>query len=207
MYKKSDFLIMDETYSLFLDLVRFSAALLVFFHHAEFQQFNGAWLSSVASFGHDAVIVFFVLSGFVIKYVTVAKEKNIIDFSVSRLARIYSVSIPSIILVFIAVSFLNGAGYVSIDNVNWVNTIISSVFFLNQSFDNSIAIPLNGPYWSVCYEVWYYIIFATWTYFYGLKKNICVFVFCMMAGAKILLLFPVWLSGVLLFNQISNIKI
>jgi peptidoglycan/LPS O-acetylase OafA/YrhL len=64
---------MGKTYSSILDISRFLAALLVFIHHAE-KVLRDKPLSAFALFGHDAVIFFFLLSGFVIGYV-VKKRK------------------------------------------------------------------------------------------------------------------------------------
>jgi peptidoglycan/LPS O-acetylase OafA/YrhL len=48
-----------------------------------------------------AVVVFFVLSGYVIGFVVDAKETTASLFTVSRLARLYSVVLPALILTFI----------------------------------------------------------------------------------------------------------
>ena len=43
-------------------------------------------------------MVFFVLSGFVIAYVSEQKEHTLREYSISRLARLWSVAVPALIL-------------------------------------------------------------------------------------------------------------
>ncbi len=52
-------------FSLSLDLIRFWAALVVFFSHFAVQQISGGlfWQFNIIPFGHHAVVFFFVLSG------------------------------------------------------------------------------------------------------------------------------------------------
>jgi peptidoglycan/LPS O-acetylase OafA/YrhL len=194
---------MDKTFSILLDLTRFFAALLVFFHHSE-QILKDNRLSPIASFGHDAVIFFFILSGFVIGYVSKHKEKNITDYSVARLARIYSVALPSLILVYVLYLLGNQffpAVYADYTNPGWAKIFISSFAFINQSQWWSISVPTNGPYWSICYEVWYYVIFGIAFYVIGYKKYILLSVAILAAGPQILLLMPIWLLGFLCFTK------
>jgi hypothetical protein len=65
---------MDKTTSLYLDVLRFSAAILVLLSHSA--TFLDIYLPVLSDFGSEAVAVFFVLSGYVISYV-VAKKKII----------------------------------------------------------------------------------------------------------------------------------
>ena len=81
----------------YLDLVRFVAACLVYLYHS-----NQRWLIAdilpASNYGHSSVIVFFVLSGFVIAYITDTREKQFPIYSASRISRIYSVAFPAIFL-------------------------------------------------------------------------------------------------------------
>jgi hypothetical protein len=64
---------MNTRISLYLDFARFTAALAVFLHHLLQEQYLGF---DVRVPGRTAVIVFFVLSGFVIAFVTDGRERN-----------------------------------------------------------------------------------------------------------------------------------
>ncbi|MGH9810841.1 MAG: acyltransferase family protein, partial [Terriglobia bacterium] len=86
--------------SIYLDLVRFCAALCVFLGHASGQRFSGGYLWHFDELRHDAVTVFFVLSGFVIAHVTNTSEQTPREFFINRAARIFSVAIPALALTY-----------------------------------------------------------------------------------------------------------
>ena len=160
---------MEKSYSTLLDFSRFAAAILVVLHNAE-QILKDKNLSIVASFGHDAVIFFFLLSGFVIGYVAENKEKSLSEFVVARIARLYSVAIPSISLVILLAiigSFIFPITYEIYAASNWALIATVNLFFLGQSSLFNVGIPTNGPYWSINYEAWYYVIFGALFYMRG----------------------------------------
>lgn len=86
---------MHPTLSIYLDLVRLISALLVLFFHANYPRFHGEWLNAFQAYGHDAVIVFFVLSGFVVAYSAKYKDKNLESYTISRL-RVTDIEINAI---------------------------------------------------------------------------------------------------------------
>ena len=88
---------MNPNLSLYLDLTRFTAALLVFSNHAQLPELNGEWLTPLGAFGREAVIIFFVLSGYVIAFVAATKERSGLEYAVSQLARLYSVVLPALL--------------------------------------------------------------------------------------------------------------
>src|SRR4030095_922972 len=59
---------MKRGLSLYLDVVRVSAALAVVVTHLAYPELSGGMLAPWRLVGNDAVMVFFVLSGFVIAY-------------------------------------------------------------------------------------------------------------------------------------------
>lgn len=198
---------MDKSYSLFLDLIRFLAALAVLFHHAEIDQFKVKWLSPVASFGHDAVIVFFILSGFVISYVADTKERTWQAFTASRLARILSVSLPAIsltaLLIFISDNFSTRLPDLAPNHSQWT-VLINSIIFLNQTTLSGDILVFNGPYWSINYEVWYYIIFGIALFSKGLTRITLLSASVLVCGVKIIALLPIWLLGIILYKSLTN---
>lgn len=200
---------MDKSYSTLLDFSRFSAAMLVFFHHAE-QILKDKSLSVVASFGHDAVIFFFLLSGFVIGYVADNKEKSLSAYFVARVARLYSVAIPSIVLVIVLYTIgvtLFPNVYESLSVSDWASIATVSAFFLGQSALFSAGIPTNGPYWSINYEAWYYIIFGAFFYLRGYKRTLFVFLAMVIAGVKILVFLPMWMAGFFCYQHHRKLKL
>src|SRR5258708_36017678 len=77
-----------------------------------------------------------------------------------------------------------------------VLTFALNAAFLSQSWDLEYFPFLDGPYWSLSYEVIYYIIFAFFIYTKGPLRWLLVSLACLAAGPKILALFPCWLVGV-----------
>ena len=84
--------------SIFLDVVRFLAAVMVAVGHLSLNCFTIGWPPVLMSWAEGAVAVFFVLSGFMIRYVTIAKYGDLRRFAIDRIARIYSVVLPAMAL-------------------------------------------------------------------------------------------------------------
>lgn len=195
---------MTKGFSVYLDIVRFLAAMLVLLHHSNIRMLTTE-AAPFSGYGNSAVIVFFMLSGYVIAYITDIKENNIKDYSVSRLARIYSVALP-VVLITPIVDFLgqdyNVAFYKGHEALDYFFIrLVSSLLFLNEIWFFSIMSYSNVPYWSLCYEVWYYVLFAFYIFFQGKKRIIVISALCVCLGPKILLLFPIWLLGVHLYRK------
>jgi hypothetical protein len=95
---------MTRSLSIYLDLMRVLAALLVLLFHTSFDRVGGAWLHPIfqdrgdvfAQAGSAGVIVFFVLSGFVISWTAATKERTFESYIVNCLARLWSVVIPAL---------------------------------------------------------------------------------------------------------------
>jgi peptidoglycan/LPS O-acetylase OafA/YrhL len=196
---------MSHQFSLYLDLVRFFAALLVFVSHT-----NSRYLSQeivpFSSHGHLAVMFFFVLSGFVIAYVTDTKEKTFCLYWSSRFSRIYSVAIPVVLLTpLIDYSGIYLSNISEIYNEHpgdypWIR-VISSLLFLNEAWFFSIMSFSNTPYWSLGYELPYYLIYSLAVFLKGKKRIWSIAIVSLFIGPKVLLLFPVWLMGVYLYKS------
>lgn len=197
---------MSKELSIYLDLVRIIATFFVFILHAE--AFDGQWIANLLpNFGHDAVVVFFILSGFVIRYVAETKEGTLKQFVGARFIRIYSVVIPSLILSFILYFigwFVKLDGYNNFQEIDWVHILPVSFFLLNQIQGFDLLVPYNLPFWSICYEVSYYALFAVAYYMTGKKRVITFLVLSVLIGPKILLLFPLWLEGCLVYKIIKK---
>lgn len=89
---------MNKLTSIYLDLIRFTAALVVVLSHAA--GFTSLKIPIISGLGTEAVVVFFVLSGYVIAYVSNNKENNYAAFFKARAIRIYSVLVPAILITF-----------------------------------------------------------------------------------------------------------
>ena len=187
--------------SLYLDLVRFLAAIAVLMTHLAYTELSGDNLANWRLIGNDAVMVFFVLSGFVIAYVSETKERTFREYNISRLARLWSVAVPALILTIFfdqAGRPLNPEAYAAwwYEDERPFLRVAASLTFTNEIWFNSIRPFSNGPYWSLGYEFWYYAIFGAFAFLGGWKRYALVAGLALVAGPKILLLFPVWMLGV-----------
>ncbi|HET9147975.1 MAG TPA: acyltransferase [Acetobacteraceae bacterium] len=199
--------------SLYLDLVRFLAALAVFISHVSGGRFTGGFLWQLGRFGSEAVNVFFVLSGFVIAYVVDRREGTAGDYIVSRAARIYSVAIPALVLTFI-LDAVGRAAHPGLYSASWgyswgnrPEQFFSGLFFLNQIWFNKIAPGSDLPYWSLGYEVWYYILFGLVVFAPAKWRVISILAALAIMGPKLLSSFPIWLLGVACYYACTRLVI
>ena len=149
---------------------------------------------------------FFVLSGFVISFVAAKKEENIRDFFVARAARIYSVAIPAVVITavldYLGYSIFPGA--YPAGSQAWdlpAIRVVTSLLFANEFWILGIQLFSNVPYWSLNYEVWYYILFGVSFYLRGNTRYWVLAVITIVIGPKILLLLPIWWMGVFVFQS------
>lgn len=159
--------------------------------------------------GHTAVVVFFVISGYVIAHAAAHPNASLRLYAGNRVARLLSVSIPAILLgLFIApvvgTSMINNSGPMDLSVMEMVARSVLNLFFLGQSWRLDFTLPYNPPFWSPCFEVWYYAIFAAWTYSPKRFMLLTTAAMALLAGPKILLLMPVWLLGVAIYRWTSK---
>lgn len=191
---------MNRTTSIYLDLIRGVAALLVFFHHVVIERVIGSDYALLGDFGEDAVIMFFVLSGYVISNVVAEKETCPRDYFISRFARLYSVVVPVLLLTVVFdyigkhadFSLYQGRAH---DSFGWMRALVS-LTFSNQFWTFDIHYYSNAPFWSISYEFWYYVFFGVATFIAGWIRWGLLCLIAIVVGPLILLLMPVWWLGV-----------
>lgn len=184
--------------SIYLDLVRFLAAFAVLAAHMDMDGLSASWLP-FASMSHEAVMVFFVLSGLVIATTVRSKERDWRTYVVARSVRMYSVVLPAIVL-----SFLVTAVAAWIDPALWrsevmrdfqLGSALGSIAFLNESWSLDLNLPWNHPFWSLCYEVWFYVLFGIFCFARVRSRVLWLIVAAVLAGPAILALLPIWALG------------
>jgi peptidoglycan/LPS O-acetylase OafA/YrhL len=171
------------------DLARAAAAMMVLMAHAlpiifipfrELGPSDIGWkmVYFVCSLGHQAVIVFFVLSGYLIGKEVLRQSRAstwlLSDYLIKRLVRLYVVLLPALVatalLDHIGTAWLNASIYNgTMDSVYSSTSAIANSsgwrnFLLNAVFLQTIAAPTfgsNNPLWSLANEFWYYIFFGT----------------------------------------------
>jgi peptidoglycan/LPS O-acetylase OafA/YrhL len=155
--------------------------------------------------------VFFVLSGFVIAHVVDTKEHGPREYAVSRMARIYSVAIPALILTIVADAVgesILPSIYAGETTHDWsALRFVSSLLFMNEFWGFSITAFSNVPYWSLCYEMWYYFIFGLFAFWQGRGRLVVLCLALVLAGPKLLLLLPIWLLGVHLWRSQIGVRL
>ncbi|PPD35137.1 MAG: hypothetical protein CTY19_03285 [Methylomonas sp.] len=195
---------MNKELSVYFDLIRFIACLAVLIYHSNMRNIIIEPIA-LSNYGHSAVIVFFVLSGYVISYITNKKEDSLLLYSTSRFARIYSVALPALIITpFLDIlgESLNNTFYIGKTTHDyWYLRILAGLFFLNEIWFISIMEFSNVPYWSLCYEVWYYVIYGAFVFTRGRKRILILTCLLLFVGPKILLLFPIWCLGVFIYKN------
>lgn len=197
---------MNRGLSVYLDLVRVGAAIVVLVTHLAYTELSGGMLAPWRLLGNDAVMVFFVLSGYVIAHVAATREDTPRDYMLSRLARLWSVALPALAVTMVLDR--TGAMLSPLDYSVWwyqdawpAVRVLTALSFTNELWFLSIRPFSNGPYWSLGYEFWYYAIFAAWIFLKGARRAWVVLALCLLVGPKILLLFPIWLLGVWVYRR------
>ena len=189
--------------SALLDSLRILAAFTVVADHAcqQWLTADNIVLEQFDNIAHAAVVVFFVLSGYLIAYTTTSNNRGPRQYAVARLSRLYSVVLPALLLtglIEIAVTHLDpalAAHYAR--GSSWPRYVLS-LFFCNEVGWASAGPPINSPLWSLSFEFWYYAIFGLWFYRgTGWKSLLLPIGACVVAGPKILVLIPIWLFGFL----------
>ncbi len=139
-------------------------------------------------FGFIAVIVFFILSGFVIGHsVKPTPDPNAVKaYLLKRFIRLYPIYIAALVFSFLVA----GASIVSL-------YFVGHAIFLQNTFIDTIE--SNGPLWSLNNEVCYYLIFLIlWIY----PRSLVPFWCAAIAGAIIASLDATWyfnLAGLFAF--------
>lgn len=203
--------------SLYLDVVRFLAAIFVLLDHVSSAPItSNVFWPRLGQYGAISVMVFFVLSGYVIAYVSSTREKTASAYFGSRVSRLYSVVIPALILTFLfdMLGMAIDPDLYKIQKILWKPEswagYASSLFFVNeyQIFDfGGISPGTNGPYWSLSFEAAYYVVAglvlfsSVWV---AVPAALLIFA---LAGKTIAALFPVWLLGFFLYRYRDRIKV
>jgi peptidoglycan/LPS O-acetylase OafA/YrhL len=200
--------VLQPNLSVYLDLLRYFAALMVYlFHAGHFSQYK---LPFFGTYGGLGVAVFFVLSGFVIAFSSTGKRRDIVDYFIARFARLWSVALPAILLTLVLDTlgqWLALSAYAPMQPYpvfKWIAASGITALFLNEIWFLDIWLGTNGPFWSLSYEFWYYVIFAALLYFRGWKRIAMAGLVIGIAGPGIIIAFPVWLLGVGLYHLLKK---
>jgi peptidoglycan/LPS O-acetylase OafA/YrhL len=219
----------DPATSAHLDMIRGAAALAVLIGHLRglfFVDYRNlahpsavtALLYAGTSLGHQAVMVFFVLSGFLVggSVITSVERWSWKHYLVNRLTRLYLVLLPALLLAVALNSigerlpsaplyYLNPIAHFHPQSIAERSSV--PIFLGNLFFLQTIQVPVFGgadPVWSLANEAWYYILFPliigfafpanAWSRRLLHLAGACLVIWFLPGG--ILLGFLVWLLGV-----------
>ena len=195
--------------SVYLNIARWCAAAAVVLYHLRVTGFGSVRVNSLLpSHGQACVMIFFVISGFVIAYtIDMRRSNGPLDFFVDRAVRIYSVAIPVLILCTILALVRPDLfpGHSAILRPTF--SFFANATFLSEAWYFDFTPYLDEPYRSLCYEVAYYLIFGIWSFARGWSRWLLLLVAVVIAGPKILILLPAWLMGVAVYKLINRVKI
>jgi len=184
-----------------LDAVRGAAASLVALGHV-FPSVPG-----LASFGQEAVIVFFLLSGFVIEYSSARKlSRGFGYYFIKRFLRIY----PVLICLFVLVCLLTGT---SISSPGFLRKLVGNLLML-QDFTGGkphviVRALFSASLWSLHYEWWFYMLYfpivtrvrpGLQTVLVGIGGILAAlsYLFWPYPPNRLLMYFPIWWAGVVM---------
>ncbi|MBI1181005.1 MAG: acyltransferase family protein [Alphaproteobacteria bacterium] len=202
---------MNRRLSIHLDALRAGAALIVMLSHWAYPRFTGGRYLAIRelNLGSDAVVLFFVLSGLVIAFSAEVKDRTAGRFLFNRATRLYSVAVPAVLLGLLLDrlgAHLNPAAYGGwwYDPTSIGDTLGYGLSFSNEWLLNGFRLGTNGPYWSLSYEVAYYLLFAAAVFLPVRLRIAALAAGVVLAGPRALFLMPAWLLGVLLWRLIRN---
>lgn len=200
---------LSASLSVYLDLLRVFAALLVMVSHYPLTLAAEKFLTST-NFAYDAVVVFFVLSGYVISYAATTLERSLKQFAINRIARIMPVAIAAVLL---SAAFYWAVGSERVDlygdpalRAYWPEMSVYALTFSNQAWTNNVVPFGNGPYWSLAFEVWCYAFYALIIFCRGGLRVIAILLLAALLGPKQIIILPMWLAGSMAYHISSRFE-
>jgi peptidoglycan/LPS O-acetylase OafA/YrhL len=197
---------LPESTSLLLDFIRLGAAVLVLIAHMSHPEFKLGYFNWQI-LGDIAVPVFFVLSGFVIRFVARTRESNARHYFIDRASRMYSVVLPAMAFNLLAglACFLLDRGQFIRDG--WIKTfdhpvvrLAANLVFFSQAWGHDTFPFLDSPFWSLGYECVYYVLFGLIFFLRGWRRYVPCAVIAVIIGPQVMFLFPVWWLGCLVYE-------
>lgn len=177
----------------------------------------------LAGYPQQAVLSFFLLSGFSIHYASLSRPldelSGVIRYVYLRLRRVYPIFLLVVLICFIFyfAGSLIGLGYYQriLTDLSWRDVLLTVLFLADRSTACgrlATVMPTNPPFWSLSYEILYYFIYPVfWKLSRDYSINLAVGIGCLISfsafvAAKfgcghlsnVLSLYFVWCLGALL---------
>jgi peptidoglycan/LPS O-acetylase OafA/YrhL len=144
-----------------LEMLRGFAAAYVFGGHLILLKLHSGFreLRFFFSFGQEAVMIFFLLSGFVVFYSTHNHhDQSFHGYFMRRWKRIYPIFLLAMIVAYMCACLSAGIVHVSAREL-WGNLLMLQDFAYAKPGVFVGTFLGNGPLWSLSYEWWFYMMF------------------------------------------------
>ncbi|MRD46858.1 acyltransferase [Caenimonas koreensis] len=197
-----------------LEALRGFAALYVFAHHARLAP-NSGW-GMLLYFGQEAVILFFLLSGFVIDHSTRGRSVTAKRYLIHRFRRIYPIFLVALFLAYLA-ACVSARELVPVQAVQLLGNILMMQDV--ASLKPGVWVDTyrgNSALWSLSYEWWFYMGFiplSLWAADRKASRFPLVWLLSLLGAGSYLLLpnqlslflgyFVIWWAGVELSRDYS----
>jgi peptidoglycan/LPS O-acetylase OafA/YrhL len=161
----------------------------------------------ITGFAHLAVVLFFVLSGWLVGGAllrNMGSRTAFVDYLIDRITRLWIVLIPCFLLMIVLAWLQEAAfGLPSVSDKTYAMTS----FLGNLVGLQTLLVPIyanNFPLWSLSNETWYYLAFPVAVQVYCARKLVGALFFLsilisigIVVSSEILWYFPIWCLGVL----------
>jgi peptidoglycan/LPS O-acetylase OafA/YrhL len=216
----------QDSFTSLLDLSRWIAAFIVFAGHlhelllSPYEQVEQpnmliAGFYFVSGLSSEAVMVFFVLSGFLIGGKNLERAKadsfHFSSYCIDRISRLYVVLLPAVFIGYfldvIGSSYFPEAGLYNLFSYHIITehldtSILIGNLLMLQSFYTTV-IGSNFPLWSLSFEFWFYLLFGLLILsIFGNKQDkskywylILSVIIVLILGYKFILYFLIWCIG------------
>jgi peptidoglycan/LPS O-acetylase OafA/YrhL len=205
-------------HSVAISLLRGLAALQVAAAHVRAQFYPG--LSTIADpsigyqvlafftgFAHQAVVIFFVLSGWLVGGSLMNKLDDanaMLSYAIDRVTRLWIVLVPAF-AASLAIGMLIGEVHPGRPDIASADEYSLFTFIGNMFGLQDLAVPRYGgnfALWSLTYETWYYVLFPLAVLMFSRRRAftkaasaVAVALIAWQLNAAILLYFTLWLLG------------
>lgn len=213
-------------HSMLISLLRGLAALQVAAAHVRAQTMPSLrtlpdpdiWYQGLAfftGFAHQAVLIFFLLSGWLVGGSMLNKwnsQHAIFDYAIDRVTRLWIVLVPAFLATICFAVLSNTVDHTEFDH-SAHNEYSLSAFFGNLVGLQDIAVPRFGgnfALWSLSFESWYYVLYPLLLASFAAKRTTskiaaatAAIIIASYLSNALLLYFLIWLLG----TAFSRIKV
>lgn len=224
------------TLASFIDMARWMAAAMVMVAHLRNPLFLGygslsaqdkpLWVRCwyfLTGYHAEAVLIFFVLSGFLVGGLSMARARqgtfSSPNYAIDRISRLFIAFAPAVLVTFlldwIGSNWLVGSGLYNgmhpmivekIHGVHFEDHLTLPIVLGNLAMLQNYYVPTlgsNDPLWTLSTEFWFYFVFGCMLTAWGAlgtARGFLLFaalIACMALGGEFVLLFGLWLIGFL----------